>query len=218
HRTDRNRVQGTLGVEKGSGERTRMALETRHADIIFAQAGARERDYCGRGTRYARHFGAFDELGEIFSEEFGEKIPDFVNLILSAAGQFVAGGGMWSGSFLRKTAEDAARNVRDAMREAEHAFTDLGEKLPRDIASSVEEFGRRISEIIRRAAQEGRGRTHAGRDEVRDRIREAALQMCDSIRAAVREARAHADKGEPAREQPADAASHTRPFTPAAHR
>ena len=80
-----------------------MALETRHADIIFAQAGARERDYCGRGAHYARHFGGFEELGEIFSEEFVEKIPDFVNSILGAAGQFVAGGGMWSGAGSRRS-------------------------------------------------------------------------------------------------------------------
>jgi hypothetical protein len=195
-----------------------MALETRHADIIFAQAGARERDYCGRGAHYARHFGGFEELGEIFSEEFAEKIPDFVNSILGAAGQFVAGGGMWSGSFVRNTAEEAIRTVRDAMAEAERAFGDLGEKLPRDIASSIEEFGRRLSDVIRRAAREGRGRTGAGRDEVRDRIRDAALQMRDSIRAAVREARAQAAKAEPARPPSSDAASHTQPFTSAAHR
>lgn len=217
-RTDRNRVQGTLGADKAREERTRMALETRHADIIFAQAGARERDYCGRGAHHARHFGAWDELGEIFSGEFGEKIPDFVNSILGAAGQFVAGSGMWSGSFIRNAAEEATRSVREAMAEAERAFSDLGEKLPRDIASSIEEFGRRLAEIIRRAAREGRGRTRAGRDEVRDRIRDAALQMRDSIRAAVREARAQAAKGESERQPSPDTASRTRPFTPEANR
>lgn len=217
-RTDRNRVQGNLGADKAPEERTRMALETRHADIIFAQAGARERDYCGRGAHYARHFGGFEELGEIFSEEFGEKIPEFVNSILGAAGQFVAGGGMWSSSFIRNAAEEATRSVREAMAEAERAFGDLGEKLPRDIASSIEEFGRRLAEIIRRAAREGRGRTRGGHDEVRDRIRDAALQMRDSIRAAVREARAKAAKAEPTRQPSSDAAAHTQPFTSAAHR
>src|SRR5262249_46652805 len=78
--------------------------------------------------------------------------------------------------------------------------------------------GRRLAEILRRAAREGRGRTREGVDEVRDRIRDAALQMRDSIRAAVREARAQAAKGEPAPEPSSQSASHTRPFTPAANR
>lgn len=218
NRGDRGRAQGNLGLEKPDTERTRMALETRHADIIFAQAGAQDRDYCwhGRGSRSGRRFGAFDELGEILSEEFGQKIPEFVGSVLGAAGQFVASSGIWSGGFLRTAAEDATRSVRDAMSEAERAFGDLGEKLPRDIASSIEELGRRLSEIIRRAAAEGRGATRTGREEVRDHIREAAVQMRDSIRAAVREARVRrgqTSSPEASHEPAADDASRTRPFT-----
>ncbi|MGO9604101.1 MAG: hypothetical protein ACLQAT_12005 [Candidatus Binataceae bacterium] len=225
-RADRNRAQGVIGAEKPEAERTRIALETRHADIIFARAGAHDRDYCwsGRGAHRGRRFpGAFDELGEILSEEFGEKIPAFVNSILGAAGQFVASSGAWSGGFLRSAAEDATRSVREGMAEAERAFGDLGEKLPRDIADSLEEFGRRLSEIIRRAATEGRGRTREGREETRDRVREAAREMRDSIRAAVREARSRGnDSGrdaatEAAGERPSATSSQTRPFTTAAH-
>ncbi len=224
-RTERNHLQGTLGVEKPETERTRLALETRHADIIFAKAGAHEREYCWRGHGYyaGRRFpGAFEELGEILSEEFGGKIPDVVNSILGAAGQIVANSGAWSGSFVRNVAEEATRNVRDAMAEAERAFGDLGEKLPRDIASSVEEFGRRLSEIIRHAAAEGRARSREGREETRDRIREAALQMRDSIRAAVREARTRHEQpsaGEGAGErQPESGGPRTQPFTSASYR
>ena len=219
-RLDGSKVKGTLGAEKPEAERTRMALETHHADIIFAQAGAQDRDYCGRGGRWSRRFGPFEELGEIFSEEFGARIPEFVNSVLGAAGQFVASSGTWSGGFVRSAAEEAARSVRDAMGDAERAFGELGEKLPRDIASSIEEFGRRLSEIVRRSTSEGLGRTRSGRDEVRDRIREAAIQLRDSIRAAVREAREkHPTTAE---EHPSttaqDKASRTRPFTAAANR
>jgi len=222
-RIERNCVKGTLGAEKAQQDRTRMALETRHADIIFASAGARERDYCwhGRGARGGRHFGAFDELGEILSEEFGQKIPDFVNSVLGAAGQIVANGGAWSGSFVRNAAEEATRSVRDAMADAERAFGELNEQLPRDIADSIEEFGRRLSDIVRRAAAEGRGRTRAGRDEIRDRIREAAMQMRDSIRTAAREARAKrpaASGTEKASAQPSGTPSQTRPLSEKAHR
>jgi DUF4097 and DUF4098 domain-containing protein YvlB len=222
-RVDRRRAQGSLGAERPEAERTRMALETRHADIIFAQAGAREREYCwsGRGGRAGRRFpGAFDELGDILSEEFGEKVPDFVNSILGAAGQIVAGSGAWSGSFMRNVAEDAGRSVRDAMSEAERAFADLGEKLPRDIATSVEEFGRRLGEIIRRAAAEGRARSLQGRDETGEEIRRAALRMRDSIRAAVNEARTRHDRSAPAAgpEEPTESAPQTKPLTPESHR
>jgi len=219
-RPDHRSVKGTLGTDKPQEERTRMALETHHADIIFAQAGAQDRDYCGRGGRWSRRFGPFEELGEILSEELGTKIPEFVNSILGAAGQFVASSGTWSGGFVRSAAEEAARSVRDAMGDAERAFGELGEKLPRDIANSIEEFGRRLSEIIRRATAEGLGRTRSGRDEVRDRIRESAIQMRDSIHAAVREAREKRPSpttGSPSattREKP----SQTRPFSTAANR
>ena len=219
-RLDESRVKGTLGANKPEAERTRMALETHRGDIIFAQAGAQDRDYCGRGGRWSRRFSPFEELGDILSEELGTKIPDFVNSVLGAAGQFVASSGTWSGGFVRSAAEEAVRSVRDAMGDAERAFGDLGEKLPRDIASSVEEFGRRLSEIIRRATAEGLGRNRSGRDELRDRIREAAVQMRDSIRAAVREAREKRPSDAPrsTSESPRENPSQTRPFTATANR
>jgi len=218
-RLDHRSVKGTLGADKPEGERTRMALETHHADVIFAQAGAQDREYCGRGGRWSRRFGPFEELGEILSEELGTRIPDFVNSVLGAAGQFVASSGTWSGNFARGAAEEAARSVRDAMSDAERAFGELGETLPRDIANSIEEFARRLSDIVRRAAAEGLGRTRSGRDEMRDRIREAAIQMRDTIRAAVREAREkHQSSGPSASDTPRPDPSHTRPFTPAANR
>ena len=147
-RTQRNHLRGMLGAEKPESDRTHMTLETRHADIIFAEAGAQERDYCWQGRRFRaghRFPGAFDELADILSEELGQKIPDAVSSILGAAGQFVAGGGLWSSGVLRGVVDDAARSVREAMAEAERSFDELGEKLPRDIASSIESFaeGRR---------------------------------------------------------------------------
>ncbi len=215
-RREHRGVHGTIGAARPDSERTRLVLEARHADIIFARAGSHDRDYCRRG--YGRRFhGAFEELGEILAEEFGDRVPDFVNSLLGVAGEFV-GGGPWSGSFVRNVAEDAARSVREAMAEAERAFAELGEKLPRDIANSIEEFGRRLSDIIRRAAAEGRSRSREGREETRDRIRDAALQMRDSIRAAVRAARERRDESPlPSEPQPKESAR-TAPFTPASHR
>src|SRR5579885_2576736 len=215
-RREHRGVHGTIGAARPDSERTRLVLEARHADMIFARAGSHDRDYCRRG--YGRRFhGAFEELGEILAEEFGDRVPDFVNSLLGVAGEFV-GGGPWSGSFVRNVAEDAARSVREAMAEAERAFAELGEKLPRDIANSIEEFGRRLSDIIRRAAAEGRSRSREGREETRDRIRDAALQMRDSIRAAVRAARERRDESPlPSEPQPKESAR-TAPFTPASHR
>lgn len=212
-RIDRGRIRGPVGIEKAVPERTRMTLETRHADIILARAGA-EREYCrsGRTARGWHRFpGPFEELGDILAEEFGEKIPEFVSSILGAAGHIVMGGRGWSAGILRETAAEAMRAVRDALGEAERAFDELGENLPRDIAASVEEFGRRLAEILRRAAAEGRMRSREGREETGERIREAALKMRDSIRAAVGEARArHAGQA------PEETGPRTRPFSHAA--
>ncbi|HJZ96748.1 MAG TPA: hypothetical protein VKE70_09570, partial [Candidatus Solibacter sp.] len=224
-RTSRSRVEGRLGAERAEGDRTRLTLETRSADIIIARAGSYERDYCwgGRARHGRRGFsfpGAFDELGEILSEEFGEKIPDFVGSILGAAGRIVANSGAWSGSFLREVAEDAARSMRDALAEAKRGFDDLGQKLPRDIGETVEDFGRQLAEIIRRAATEGRARTQEGRRETRDRIRAAAREMRDAIQELVREARERSGAYEATRatkpqEQAQPTGQQTRPFTAA---
>ena len=48
---DRNHVHGPIGPEPAAGARTKIAVETRGADVIVASADARERDFSGRGYR-----------------------------------------------------------------------------------------------------------------------------------------------------------------------
>ena len=65
---------------------------------------------------------------------------------------------------------------------------------------------------------EGRGRSREGRNEVGERIREAAREMRDAILAAVGEARARRESrpnSDPAPEKPTQSGGQTRPFTAA---
>ncbi|MHB8382991.1 MAG: DUF4097 family beta strand repeat-containing protein [Candidatus Binataceae bacterium] len=186
-RDGRSRVQGAIGAERADSERTRLSLETRNADIIFARAGSRENDCWPSGRRFP---GAFDELGEMLRAEFGGEIPGFVNSILGAAGRIVARGGKFSS---------------DAMRDA-------GGEASAEVARAVEEFSRKLSDEIRRAAQPGCGRTREDRRQVRDAIHAAARKMS----AAIREARhpAHRPAGEPMNEERPHAAGPDSPPRP----
>lgn len=163
-RDGRSRVQGPIGAERADTERTRLSLETRNADIIFARAGAHEGEYRPSGRRFA---GAFDELGEMLSEEFGGEIPGFVNSILGAAGRIVARGGKFSSEAMRDAAGEASAEV----------------------ARAVEEFSSKLNAEICRAAQPGCCRTRDERRQMRDAIHAAARKMSTAIREARRAAR-----------------------------
>lgn len=165
HRANGSSATGSIGVERAADQRTRLGLETRNADIIFAGAGARESDYYWRSGR--RFPGAFDELGEILSAEFGGEIPGFVNSILGAAGRIVARGGKFSSDVMRDAGGDASAEV----------------------ARAVEEFSRKLSEEIRRSAQPGGCQTRDQRRQMRDSIHDAARRMSAAIREARRAAR-----------------------------
>ena len=47
----RNHVHGSVGADPAAGARTKIAVETRGADVIVAVADARDRDFSGRGHR-----------------------------------------------------------------------------------------------------------------------------------------------------------------------
>ncbi|MGC1679012.1 MAG: hypothetical protein WA740_15900 [Candidatus Binataceae bacterium] len=194
HRSGSSIVSGSIGVERAAGERTRLSLETRNADIIFAGAGARESEYWRSGRRFP---GAFDELGEILSAEFGGEIPGFLNSILGAAGRIVARGGKFSSDVMR----------------------DAGGETSAEVARAVEEFSRKLSEEICRATQSGCGHTRDDRRQMRDSIHDAARRMSAALREARRAAR-HASSPQPATsgENPHAAPQPSQPTAPSAPR
>jgi hypothetical protein len=193
-----NRVEGEIGAPHEGAERTRMAIEAGRGDVIVARPGAREREYCGRGFRPGRPFpGAFSELGGIIAEEFGGEVPRFVGTVLGAAGQFVSRTGAWSGGLVRDVTDDVSRGVRDAMFEVQWTLDDVVENVPRELADRLTELGQRIEELVRRASEDGRMRSHQARREIREKIREAAREMREAIRQAASESRARAlERGE----------------------
>src|SRR5271168_1465942 len=75
-RLGRNHVHGPLGPEPASGARTKIAVETRGADVIIASADARERDFSGRGYR-SRAGDSFAAPFEDFVDDLGGEIPVF---------------------------------------------------------------------------------------------------------------------------------------------
>lgn len=202
HRAGSSSVTGSIGVERASDQRTRLSLETRNADIIIARAGARDSDSWRSGRRFP---GAFDELGDILTAEFGGEIPGFVNSILGAAGRIVARGGKFSSDVMR----------------------DAGGEATGEVARAVEEFSRKLSEEIRRAAQPGCCQTRDQRRQMRDSIHEAARKMSAAIREARRAARHPTSEERPHPAAPdspphsetaprAPRAGNTRPLDPAA--
>jgi hypothetical protein len=193
-----SRVEGEIGAPPAAAGRTRVAIEAGRGDVIVARPGAREREYCGRGFRPGRPFpGAFSELGDIIAEEFGHKVPRFVGAVLGAAGQFVSHTGELSGGLVRDVTDDVSRGVRDAMFELQRTLDDVEEKVPRELADRLAELGQRIEEMVRRASEDGRMRSHQARREMREKIREAAREMREAIRQAARESRERArERGE----------------------
>ncbi|HUY25790.1 MAG TPA: hypothetical protein VMV27_00090 [Candidatus Binataceae bacterium] len=185
-RAGASRMRGTIGAERAASERTQLNLETRNADIIIARDGAQERDYCGSGRRFA---GAFEELGDILSEEFRGEVPAVVYSILGAAGRFVSRGAGLSGRMMAEAGGEASA----------------------EIASAVEELRRKLTDEIRRAAEQGRCRTREQRRAARDSIRAAARAMREAIAQAERAARQAPEPNPPPR------AGDTRPLDPAAY-
>lgn len=188
--SDGSHAEGEIGSPADGAERTRMILEAGRGDVIIARPGARERDYCGRGFRHGRPFaGAFSELGDIIAEEFGGEVPRFVGAILGAAGEFASTTGARSGEFARDITDNLTRGIRDAMSEVRQALEEVETKVPQEIAARLAELGREIEEMVRRAAEDGRLRSHQARREMREKIRAAAHEMRETIREAAHQAR-----------------------------
>jgi hypothetical protein len=182
---DYNHVHGPIGPDPAAGARTKIAVETRGADVIIASADARERDFSGRGYR-SRAAGAFTAPFEDLVDDLGGEIPTFVRSVLDAAGQFVADSGGLSSGIVREVTRDVKRNVSEGLREVERAIADIEEKVPGDVGERLSKLGKEIGELV---AQAVRGGSRDARHEMRDRVRAAAREMRDKIREAARDMR-----------------------------
>ena len=182
---DYNHVHGPIGPEPAAGARTKIAVETRGADVIIASADARERDFSGRGYR-SRAAGAFTAPFEDLVDDLGGEIPTFVRSVLDAAGQFVADSGGLSSGIVREVTRDVKRSVSEGLREVERAIADIEEKVPDDVGERLSKLGKEIGDLV---AQAVRGGSRDARHEMRDRVRAAAREMRDKIRDAARDMR-----------------------------
>jgi hypothetical protein len=182
---DRNHVHGPVGPEPAAGARTKIAVETRGADVIIASADARERDFSGRGYR-SRASDAFAAPFEDFVDDLGGEIPAFVRSVLDAAGQFVAESGGLSSGIVREVTRDVKRSVSEGLREVERAISEIEEHVPEDVGARLSKLGKEIGELVSQAV---RGGSREARTEMRERVREAAREMRDKIREAARDVR-----------------------------
>ncbi len=182
---DRNHVHGTIGPDPASGARTKIAVETRGADVIIAIADARERDFSGRG--YRSRAGGFSAPFEDLVDDLGGEIPAFVRSVLDAAGQFVAESGGLSSGIVREVTRDVKRSVSEGLREVERAISAKSRSgYPKTSASACRKLGKEIGELVSEAV---RGGSREARTEMRDRVRNAAREMRDKIREAARDVR-----------------------------
>jgi hypothetical protein len=181
----RNHVHGPVGSDPATGARTKIAVETRGADVIVASADARERDFSGRGYR-SRAADAFSAPFEDFVDDLGGEIPAFVRSVLDAAGQFVAESGGLSSGIVREVTRDVKRSVSEGLREVERAIADIEEKVPDDVGARLSKLGKEIGDLVGQAV---RGGSREARNEMRDRVRQAAREMRDKIREAARDMR-----------------------------
>jgi hypothetical protein len=189
---DRNHVHGPVGPEPAAGARTKIAVETRGADVIVASAGARERDFSGRGYR-SRAGDSFSAPFEDFVDDLGGEIPAFVRSVLDAAGQFVAESGGLSSGIVREVTRDVKRSVSEGLREVERAIGEIEDRVPDDVGERLTKLGKEIGELVSQAV---RGGSREARTEMRDRVRNAAREMRDKIREAARDVRrAHDQPG-----------------------
>jgi hypothetical protein len=182
---DRNHVHGPVGPEPASGARTKIAVETRGADVIVASADARERDFSGRGYR-SRAGDSFTAPFEDFVDDLGGEIPAFVRSVLDAAGQFVAESGGLSSGIVREVTRDVKRSVGEGLREVERAISEIEDRVPDDVGERLTKLGKEIGELVSQAV---RGGSREARTEMRDRVRNAAREMRDKIREAARDVR-----------------------------
>jgi len=187
---DRNHVHGPIGPDPASGARTKIAVETRGADVIVASAEARDRDFSGRGYR-ARAAGAFSAPFEDLADELGGEIPAFMRSVLDAAGQFVAESGGLSSGIVREVTRDVKRSVKDGLREVERAIADIEEHVPGDVGERLGKLGKEIGDLVANAV---RGGSREARNEMRERVRQAAREMRDKIREAARDVRNRHDE------------------------
>ncbi len=188
----RNHAHGPVGAEPAAGTRTKIAIETRGADVIVASADARERDFSGRGYR-ARAGDSFSAPFEDFVGDLGGEIPAFVRSVLDAAGQFVAESGGLSSGIVREVTRDVKRSVSEGLREVERAISEIEERVPDDVGERLTRLGKEIGELVSQAV---RGGSREARNEMRDRVRQAAREMRDKIREAAHEMR-NRPHGEP---------------------
>ncbi|HMD04321.1 MAG TPA: hypothetical protein VKG68_03535 [Candidatus Binatus sp.] len=194
---DYNHVHGPIGPDPAAGARTKIAVETRGADVIIASADARERDFSGRG--YRSRAGAFAAPFEDLVDDIGGEIPTFVRSVLDAAGQFVADSGGLSSGIVREVTRDVKRNVSEGLREVERAIADIEEKVPDDVGERLSKLGKEIGDLV---AQAVRGGSRDARHEMRDRVRAAAREMRDKIRDAARDMRTRPHHQEGGASQP----------------
>src|SRR3984957_2789625 len=181
---DRSHIHGTIGPDPASGARTKIAIETRGADVIIASADARERDFSGRG--YRSRAGGFTAPFEDLVDDLGGEIPTFVRSVLDAAGQFVAESGGLSSGIVREVTRDVKRSVSEGLREVERAISEIEERVPEDVGERLTKLGKEIGELVSQAV---RGGSREARTEMRDRVRQAAREMRDKIREAARDVR-----------------------------
>ena len=184
-RLGRNHVHGPIGPDPASGARTKIAVETRGADVIVAGADARERDFSGRGYR-SRMGGGFSAPFEDLADELGGEIPAFVRSVLDAAGQFVAESGGMSSTIVREVTRDVKRSVSEGLREVERAISEIEESVPGDVGDRLSKLGKEIGDLVADAV---RGGSREARNEMRERVRQAAREMRDKIREAARNVR-----------------------------
>ena len=181
----RNHVHGSVGADPAAGARTKIAVETRGADVIVAVADARDRDFSGRGHR-ARAGDSFSAPFEDFVDDLGGEIPAFVRSVLDAAGQFVAESGGLSSGIVREVTRDVKRSVSEGLREVERAIGEIEDRVPDDVGARLSKLGKEIGELVSEAV---RGGSREARNEMRDRVRHAAREMRDKIREATRDLR-----------------------------
>jgi hypothetical protein len=181
----RNHVHGPIGPDPAAGARLKLAVETRGADVIVASAGARERDFSGRGYR-SRMSGAFSVPFEDLADELGGEIPAFMRSVLDAAGQFVAESGGMSSTIVREVTRDVKRSVSEGLREVERAIAEIEEAVPGNVGDRLSKLGKEIGDLVADAV---RGGSREARHEMRERVRHAAREMRDKIREAARNVR-----------------------------
>ncbi len=178
----RDHVHGPIGPDPAAGARMKLTVETRGADVIVAGAGARERDFCGRGHR-SRMSGAFSAPFEDLASDLGGEIPGFVRSVLDAAGQFVAESGGMSSALVREVTRDVKRSVSEGLREVERAISEIEDAVPGDVGDRLSKLGKEIGDLVSDAV---RGGSREARHEMRERVRQAAREMRDKIRDAAR--------------------------------